>query len=199
MWFMTCPPLWPGQGPSLYPDLVSIVSSHDIFVMVWPGLCCVVTWPLSCHDLVSIMIWPDSPPLSWPGFCRDRASVVTGPLSWPGLCRDLASVVTGPLSWPGLCRGLFRDLSFVSWILEFEFVFLQVERAEKERMKRVVLGIHERQEEEDYQGNPVRPLTFGFLVGMFIKIHICLFFCIWIFYLTLFRFSSCMQKYFKMI
>ena len=29
---------------------------------------------------------------------------------------------------------------------------LQAERAEKERMKRVVLDIHERQEEEDYQG-----------------------------------------------
>jgi len=27
-----------------------------------------------------------------------------------------------------------------------------VEKVEKERMKRVVLNIHERQEEEDYQG-----------------------------------------------
>ena len=30
---------------------------------------------------------------------------------------------------------------------------LQQEKLEKERMKQVVLGIHERQEEEDYQGN----------------------------------------------
>lgn len=29
---------------------------------------------------------------------------------------------------------------------------IQAERAEKERLKRVVLDIHERQEEEDYQG-----------------------------------------------
>ena len=29
----------------------------------------------------------------------------------------------------------------------------QQEKLEKERMKQVVLGIHERQEEEDYQGN----------------------------------------------
>ena len=29
---------------------------------------------------------------------------------------------------------------------------LQQEKLEKERMKQVVLGIHERQEEEDYQG-----------------------------------------------
>lgn len=29
---------------------------------------------------------------------------------------------------------------------------MQAERAEKEQMKQVVLGIHERQEEEDYQG-----------------------------------------------
>jgi len=28
----------------------------------------------------------------------------------------------------------------------------QLEKMEKERMKRVVLNIHERQEEEDYQG-----------------------------------------------
>lgn len=32
------------------------------------------------------------------------------------------------------------------------FYNLQQERVEKERMKQVVLGIHERQEEEDYQG-----------------------------------------------
>jgi len=29
---------------------------------------------------------------------------------------------------------------------------VQLEKVEKERMKRVVLNIHERQEEEDYQG-----------------------------------------------
>lgn len=32
------------------------------------------------------------------------------------------------------------------------FLVVQLEKAEKERMKRVVLNIHERQEEEDYQG-----------------------------------------------
>ncbi len=32
---------------------------------------------------------------------------------------------------------------------------IQAERVEKERMKRVVLDIHERQEEEDYQGMPI--------------------------------------------
>ena len=32
---------------------------------------------------------------------------------------------------------------------------LQAERVEKERLKQVVLGIHERQEEEDYQGMTV--------------------------------------------
>ena len=30
--------------------------------------------------------------------------------------------------------------------------FLKMERTEKERIKRVVLDIHERQEEEDFQG-----------------------------------------------
>lgn len=30
---------------------------------------------------------------------------------------------------------------------------MQAEKAEKEKMKQVVLGIHERQEEEDYQGH----------------------------------------------
>ena len=38
-------------------------------------------------------------------------------------------------------------------------VGLQAEKAEKEKMKQVVLGIHERQEEEDYQGNHW-PITF---------------------------------------
>ncbi len=32
-------------------------------------------------------------------------------------------------------------------------VVFQAERAEKEKMKKVVLGFHERQEEEDYQGS----------------------------------------------
>lgn len=32
---------------------------------------------------------------------------------------------------------------------------MQAERAEKEQMKQVVLGIHERQEEEDYQGTQI--------------------------------------------
>lgn len=37
-------------------------------------------------------------------------------------------------------------------LILFYFIF-QAEKAEKEKMKQVVLGIHERQEEEDYQGN----------------------------------------------
>lgn len=36
--------------------------------------------------------------------------------------------------------------------LKSALLFVQVEKMEKERMKRVVLNIHERQEEEDYQG-----------------------------------------------
>ena len=32
-------------------------------------------------------------------------------------------------------------------------LWFQAEKMEKERMKRMVLDIHERQEEEDYQGN----------------------------------------------
>lgn len=39
------------------------------------------------------------------------------------------------------------------------FLCLQAEKAEKEKMKQVVLGIHERQEEEDYQGNQ-QPISF---------------------------------------
>lgn len=40
-------------------------------------------------------------------------------------------------------------------LILFYFIF-QAERAEKEKMKQVVLGIHERQEEEDYQGNKIK-------------------------------------------
>jgi hypothetical protein len=40
-------------------------------------------------------------------------------------------------------------------LILFYFIF-QAEKAEKEKMKQVVLGIHERQEEEDYQGNKIK-------------------------------------------
>ena len=44
--------------------------------------------------------------------------------------------------------------------LLFVLVCWQVEKREKERMKRMVLDMHERQEEEDYQGTyDKRPLA----------------------------------------
>lgn len=51
---------------------------------------------------------------------------------------------------------LFDSRKSTFYILyEFNLVYFicQAEKAEKEKMKQVVLGIHERQEEEDYQGN----------------------------------------------
>jgi len=48
---------------------------------------------------------------------------------------------------------LVSDVDFTDVLLTCcDVVVVQLEKVEKERMKRVVLNIHERQEEEDYQG-----------------------------------------------